>query len=145
MLWRRGQAHGQELRERVFAAFDGGSGVNAIAERLFVSPSYVSKVLSRRRLSGETTARAQRCHVAPKLEAYRAHLDERVAAVPDVTLSELKEWLLAEHGVEASTTLIWETLNDLDVTFKKKSCTPPNRTAQMSPRHDEPCERRSRR
>jgi transposase len=63
MPWKRGKAHAQDLRERVFAAFDEGLRVGQIAEALFVSVSYVSKVLGRRRLTGETTARPQRCHV----------------------------------------------------------------------------------
>jgi transposase len=124
MLWRKGKAHGQDLRDRVFAAADGGSGVCEIARRLFVSVSYVSyvsKVLARRRQSGETAARPQRCHVPAKLAAYRDRIAERVAAFPDATLEELKTWLLAAYGVQASTTLIWETLDRLDLTFKKRA------------------------
>ena len=33
---------------------------------------------------------------------------------------------------EASTTLIWETLNQLDLTFKNGSFTRPNRIGRMS-------------
>jgi hypothetical protein len=46
MLWRRGRAYAQDLRERVFAAADVGQHVGGIAEALFVSISYVSKVLT---------------------------------------------------------------------------------------------------
>jgi hypothetical protein len=53
MLWGKGKAHGQNLRERVFAAADGRSGVCAIARRLFVSLSYVARVLGRRRQTGK--------------------------------------------------------------------------------------------
>ena len=76
-------------------------------------------MLARRRQTGETAARPQRCHVPAKLAPYRDRLAERVAAFPDATLEELKSWLLTAHGVEASTTLIWETLDRLDLTFKK--------------------------
>jgi hypothetical protein len=48
MLWRRGRAYAQDLRERVFAAADAGQPVGRTAETLFVSISYVSKVPSRR-------------------------------------------------------------------------------------------------
>jgi transposase len=118
MLWCKGKAHGQDLRERVFAAADGGSGVCEIARRLFVSVSYVSKLLGRGRQTGETTARPQRCHVAAKLTAYQTCIEERVAAFPDATLEELKAWLLAAYGVEASITLIWEMLDRLGLTFR---------------------------
>jgi transposase len=67
MLRRRGKSYSQDLRERVFAAADDGESVGRIATMLRVSVSYVSKVLSRRRLTGQKTARPQRCHVAPKL------------------------------------------------------------------------------
>src|ERR1700704_4543484 len=113
MLWRRGRAYGQDLRERVFAAADTGTSVGEIAEMLFVSISYVSKVLSRRARTGETAARPQRCHVPPKLAALYGAIGEQVASVPDSTLGELKVWLFEAHGVEASTTLIWETLGKL--------------------------------
>ena len=144
MLWRKGKAHGQELRERVFAAADAGSGVCEVARRLFVSVSYVSKVLARRRQTGETVARPQRCHVPAKLAAYRDRIGERVAAFPDATLDELKAWLLRAYGVEASIALIWQTLDGLGMTFKKRSCTRPNRIGPTSPRRGGPCARNNR-
>src|SRR5271163_358203 len=119
MLWQRGKAYGQDLRERVFAAADIGTPVGEIAEMLFVSISYVSKVLSRRAGTGETTARSQRCHVPPKLAALYRTISEQVASAPDITLTEMKVWLFESHGVEASTILIWETLAKLDLTSKK--------------------------
>ena len=132
MLWRRGKAYGQDLRERVFAAADIGTPVGEIAGMLLVSISYASKALSRRARTGETTARPRRCHVPPKLAALYDAIREQVAATPDATLEELKVWLFEEHGVEASTTLIWETLGKLDLTFKKRPCMPPNKIGQMS-------------
>lgn len=132
MLWRRGKAYGQDLRERVFAAADIGTPVGEIAEMLFVSISYVSKALSRRASTGETTARPQRCHVPPKLAGLYGAISEQVASTPDTTLGEMKVWLFETHGIEASTTLIWETLDKLDLTLKKRRCTPPNRIVPMS-------------
>ena len=54
-------------RERVFALYDAGDAVGEIAGGLPVSVSYVSKALSRRRDTGETSLRPQRCHAPPKL------------------------------------------------------------------------------
>jgi transposase len=132
MLWQRGKAYGQDLRERVFAAADIGTPVGEIAEMLFVSISYVSKALSRRAGTGETTARPQRCHVPPKLAGLYGAISEQVASTPDATLAEMKVWLFETHGIEASTTLIWETLDKLDLTLKKRRCTPPNKIVPMS-------------
>ena len=61
MLWQRGKAYSQDLRERVFAAADDGEAVGRIAVSLRVSVSYVSKVLLRRHRTGQTTALPQRC------------------------------------------------------------------------------------
>src|ERR1700723_2191119 len=121
MLWRRGKAYSQDLRERVFAAADDGEPVGRIATMLRVSVSYVSKVLSRRRLTGQTTARPQRCHVVPKLSGLHPAILARVTSRPDATIAELRAWLLETHKVSASTGLMNMTLAALDLTFKKKS------------------------
>jgi transposase len=129
MVWRRGRAYAQDVRERVFAASDAGMPVGRIAERLFVSISYVSKALGRRR-AGETTARPQRCHVPRKLTAHFAAIRQQVEVRPDATIEELCAWLLDTHKVTASTTLMWETLAHLDLTSKKRPCTPRSRTVR---------------
>ena len=133
MLWQRGKAYGQDLRERVFAESDDGTPVGVIAEMLRVSVAYVSKALSRRRETGETTARPQRCHVPPKLKPYHSAIRKRVSACPDATLVELKAWLLETHDVEASATLIWETLNLLGLTLKKRPSTRLSKIVRMLP------------
>ncbi len=112
MLWRRGRPYAQDLRERVFAAADAALPVGRIAATLFVSISYVTKVLGRRRNTGETTAKPQRCHVPRKLRNYFTAIREQVAARPDATLEELRE----THEVSVSLTLRWETLAHLDLT-----------------------------
>jgi transposase len=99
-----------------------------------VSSSYVSKVLIRRRRTGETSARPQCCHVPAKLSHYHAAIREQVAAKPDATLAELRTWLAQTHQVSVSVTLMWETLAQLRLTLKKRPCTRRNRTARMSPR-----------
>jgi len=134
MLWRRGRAYAQDLRERVFAAADAGQPVGRIAETLFVSISYVSKVLSRRRNTGETTARPQRCHVPRKLRDYFTAIREQVATRPDATIEELRQWLRETHEVSVSVTLLWETLAHLELTLKKRPCTPRSRIVRTWPR-----------
>ena len=126
MQWRRGRAYSQDLRERVFALFDTGDAVGEIADALFVSISYVSKALSRRRDTGETSARPQRCHVAPKLLGLNDAIRARVTSRPDATLAELRCWLGEVHGVSASDGLMHGTLATLGLTHKKRRCMPPN-------------------
>ena len=85
MLYQRGRAYSQDLRERVFAAWDDGERVGEVAELRRVSFAYVSKALTRRRTTGETTVRAQHGHKLPKLApvyaAIRAYVAERVGRI----------------------------------------------------------------
>jgi len=115
----------------VFAYSDGGMPVGVIARTLLVSVSYVSKVLSRREKTGETAARAQRCHLVPRLQEHAAHIKERVQAKPDMTLAELCAWLEDERHLKASLPLMAKAMGKLNLTLKKRPCTRPNRTAKM--------------
>jgi transposase len=117
MAWRRGQAYGQDLRERVAAA--ASLSVRAAAARFAVSPSYVAKVRARLRRTGEATPGPQRNHVAPRLAPLEGALRVRVAAGTDATLAELRAWALAEHGVRVSQPVMWKTLARLGLTLKK--------------------------
>ena len=134
MLWQRGKPYSQDLRDRVFAAEDDGEPVGQIAAALRVSVSYVSKVLSRRRLTGQRTARPQRCHVAPKLSGLHPAILEQVGSRPDATIAELRTWLLATHKVSASTGLMNKTLASLGLTLKKSRSTLPSKRARTWPR-----------
>jgi len=131
MLWRQGKAYSQDIRERVFACAKDGLSVCEVAKRLSVSVSYVSKVLGRLQSTGERTARPQRCHVPPKLAALYEAIRAEVAAKPDATIDELRDWLLASHGVTASQGLIFKTLDKLQLTLKKSHYTRLNRPGQM--------------
>ncbi len=135
MLWQRGKTYSQDLRERVFAEADDGEAVGEIAGLLRVSVSYVSKVLSRRRLTGETTARPQRCQLQPKLAPLYDAIHAQVQEHPDATISELQRWLQQTHHVSASNGLICETLALLGLTRKKRRSAPRSRTVLISPRH----------
>jgi len=134
MPWRRGKAYSQDLRDRVLAAADESESVGRIAATLRVSVSYVSKVLSRRRLTGQETARPQRCHLLPKLSGLYPAILEQVSNHPDATIAELRTWLLATHNVSASTGLINKTLAVLDLTFKKSPSTLPSKRVTTWPR-----------
>jgi len=129
MQWWRGKAYSQDLRERVFALCDAGNAVGEIADALCVSTSYVSKALGRRRDTGETSARPQRCHVPPKLSGLHGAVQAEVTSRPDATLAE-RRWLGAAHGVSASDGLLHGTLAKLGLTHKKRRCTPPSRAAR---------------
>jgi transposase len=134
MGWRSGQAYSQDLRERVLAAVDGGMSVREAAALFRVSISYVYKALIRRRHTGETAARSQHGHVGQKLAAYHEAIRHRVSAQPDATLDELRAWMLASHGVSVSQGGVWNALDRLGLTLKKRRNTPPSRSGRMLPR-----------
>jgi len=117
MSWRRGQAYGQDLRDRVLAAM--GEPIRMVAARFGVSASYVSKVRSRLRRTGETTARLQRNQVAPRLAPLYEALRGWVAAHSDATIAELRAWVGSEHGIAVSYPVMWKTLARLGLTLKK--------------------------
>ena len=124
-----GRAYSQDLRERVMAEVDAGTGAYAVAAIFRVSVSYIYKVLGRRRRTGEISARLWAGGPKPKLAAYDEALRSRVASKPDATLAELQAWLIAEHDVKASIGCLWKRLRQLGLTLKKNHCAPQNRTA----------------
>ncbi|GAA0578811.1 hypothetical protein GCM10009416_16600 [Craurococcus roseus] len=117
MAWRRGQAYGQGLRDRVAAA--ARLSLRAAAARSAVSPSCVAKARARLRRTGEATPGPQRNHVPPRPAPLEGALRARVAAAADATLAELRAWTLAEHGVRAGQPVTWKALARLGPTLEK--------------------------
>src|SRR5215467_4456784 len=136
MEWRRGRADGQDLRDKMFAAIDRGMEPIEVAEAFTVSVSWIYKALGRRRTTGETTARPQRCHVPGKLDLHHDEIRARVAAVPDMTIAELRDWLRTARSISVSHAVMWETLKRLGLSLKKRPSTPPSKSAPMSPLRD---------
>jgi transposase len=135
MAWRQGQSYSEDLRGRVLAAVDGGMTVRAAAKLFQVSVSYIYKALIRRRRTGDVSASAQRGHRPRKLSpAQEAALSAHIAAHPDLTLAALQAWLLAEHEVSLSNGAIWSAVARLGLSYKKRRCGRPSRTARTSRR-----------
>lgn len=127
MAWRRGQAYGQDLRDRVLAA---SGSMREVAERFEVSLSYVSKVRGRHRGWGETAARVQCSHTPHKLAGLEQQLRARVAEANDLTLEQLRDWLRAEHGLSVCHGTMFNALKRLGLKLKKS----PSRPASSSTR-----------
>lgn len=133
MAWRSGQSYSADLRERVLTAVDGGLPAKTAVERFGVSLSFIYKALKRRRLTGETCARLQRNQQELKLAAYHEAIQAEVVLRPDMTLEEVRAWLLATHGVEASLGLMHNTLVRLGLTLKKRPDGQRSRIGRTSP------------
>ncbi len=126
-----GKPYSQDLRDRVMAAVDSGTGAYAVATVFRVSVSYIYKALGRRRATGETTARTGRAGRRPKLAAHDEALRARVAACPDATLEELQDWLAAEHRITVSIGCLWNRLKFLKLPLKKSRSERPSRIGRM--------------
>jgi transposase len=133
MAWKSGQSYSTDLRSRVLAGVDGGMPAKAVAERFRVSVSYIYKALGRRAATGEVEARPQRNHQTLKLKDMHAAIAAEVASCSDITLEELRAWLLATHGVTASLGLMHRTLARLGLTLKKSRAGPKSRTGPSLP------------
>lgn len=130
-----GKPYSQDLRERVIAAVDGGTGAYTAAPLFRVSVSYIYKALGRRRTTGETTARTGKAGRKAKLAAHDEALSAQVATCPDATLEELQAWLAVERKVEVSIGCLWNRLRRLKLPLKKSRSSPPSRIGRMSQRH----------
>ena len=62
--------------------------------------------------------------MAEHSELWRSLVDKQ----PDATLEELR----AELPIAVSVTTLWRALDDLKLSFKKKSSTPPSKTGRTS-------------
>lgn len=131
MAWVRGRAYGQDLRDRVF----GAGTARAVAERLGVSVSYVVKARARLRDTGEVEPGPQRNHVPSRLAGELAALRERVMAVPDATVAEMRSWLGAERGVAVGHATVWRALSKLGLTLKKSRSERQSRIDPTLPPH----------
>jgi transposase len=128
MGWRRGQALGQDLRDRVLS--DAGRPARAVAERFGVSVSYVVKARARLRDVGEASARPQRNRVPPRLAHHSEAIRAEMARRPSATVAELRAWLAAVHGAVVGHAAMWRTLDRLGLTRKKSRFGLRSRTAR---------------
>jgi transposase len=119
-------AYSMDLRERVAAASDEGAETRAeLAERFAVSPSWIRRLLQRRRATGSLAPRPHGGGRAPAFDAAAARrLRAAVSAAPDATLRELA----AAAGVACGTSATDRALRRLGITRKKSRSGRPSRT-----------------
>jgi len=127
------KAYPVELRTRIVAAVDGGVGSLPTVAALFgVSTNCVANYLLLRTETGALQPRPNPGGRAPAIGPERYdELRRLLAAQPDLTLEQLRDAL----GVDCSLAAVCRTLKKLDLTRKKKRCTPPSSSGTMSRRH----------
>ena len=108
-----------DLRIRVAAAVDEHEDSQAeIARRFDVSPSFITRLLRRRRQTGSVAPKPHGGGHPPALDRDgRKRLRQEVQHQPDATLAELAERV----GIPGRIMVVFRTLRELKITRKKKS------------------------
>ena len=115
MVW----AYSVDLRERVLAAVDEGTPVYQAARMYRVSVSFIYKLLTRRKKTGQTSPSATKGHRPRKLAGHIEKLKQYVDSSNDATLQEIQAWLAAQ-GVRVSLGALWGALERENLIYKKK-------------------------
>lgn len=113
------RAYGVDLRERVLDVAEEGVSVRQAAARFEVGVSTAIVWVRRFRESGERKARKQGKPRGSKLNIHETFLLGLVKAQPDITLEEMREALLREHGFKTSIATLWRFFDSRKITFKK--------------------------
>ena len=126
-----GAAYSQDLRDRVIAARDDQMPTKKVARLFRVSPSWVRRVIQRRRDHGEQSPRPRGGATVIKIDLDQ--LRQLVQQQSDATVRQLHERL----GIACSISAVDMALRRMGLSFKKRRCTPPSRIGPTL-RHDAP-------
>jgi transposase len=116
-----GMALSDDLRKRVVeAVVQDGMSRNAAAKRFGVSIASAVRWLQRFGATGEISpAPTGGDRRSGRIEAHRDHLLGLIRRLPDVTLLEIQERLIANCGERFSSSVIWRFFDRHKITFKK--------------------------
>lgn len=119
-----------DLRERILTAYDQQEGTRAgVAHRFRVSLGMVKKLLQQRQRTGDIGPRHHHSGRKPLIVAsHHAQLRVLLDKKSDLTLKELR----AATGLTCSLPAIHYALQKLELTYKKRHCTPANKPGPTS-------------
>jgi transposase len=127
------KSYSMDLRERLVAGRAVGQSAAELARQFKVSKRSVERYWSRQQKSGSVAPKPRggyrRSRLVGHEETLRAWIEER----NDLTLVELQQRLQRELAIVLSVTALWNRLQRLGLSFKKKRCTPPNKSARTLP------------
>jgi putative transposase len=106
---------------------------NATAKQFSVAVSTVIKLMQARKATGSLAPKQMGGYRKAILAPHEGTLKALVAATPDATLAELGQ-SLRKKKIKVSRSALAAFLKRARLTFKKKPCTPPSKTAMTSPR-----------
>ena len=112
-------AYSQDLRDRVVASVEAGLSRRQAAGLFDLGISTVINWVRRHRESGSSAAKPMGGDRRSRLTGERrVWLLDRVAAVPDLTLEELREEL-RQRGIQVGYGTVWRFFEREEITFKK--------------------------
>ncbi len=115
-----GRCYSMDLRERVTGFVAQGHSRRAAARRLGVSGSFAIKLVRHQEQSGSPApVRQGRPPGTGKLAPFQAFLIQEVEKKPDITMSDLAERLLSEHGATAAPAVLSRLPCRCGFTYKK--------------------------
>ena len=110
--------YSEDLRERVVGAVDGGMSRRRAASVFGVGISTVVNWVRRWHDTGSVAAKAMGGDHSSRLTGERAWLLARIAAVPDLTLEEIRH-ALKERGIVVGYGTVWRFYAAEGISFKK--------------------------
>ena len=110
----------EDLRKRVIAAVENGERRRAVAERLDIAASTVTKIWTHLQRTGSLAAAKQGGdRRSERIEAHAAEILRLVEATPDITLEEIAAHLKSTHAEAFAVSTVWRCLDRHGLTFKK--------------------------
>jgi transposase len=124
------KAFSDDLRRRFLSAYEWGEEtLEELAERFMVSLAYGKKLRGQFRRTGQMERIEQRRGKPRKLlDEHREQLRRWLAAVPDLTLEQLREKLEQERGLVISRAQVARVLQRMGLKLKKSHSTPRSAT-----------------
>lgn len=120
------EAYSVDLRKRVLADCDAGTGTKQVATKYQVSESWVRRLKQRRRESGAIAALPRSGGRPAKIVGARTkRLKELLTKHPDATLHELHRRL----RLNCSVSTVHLAVIRLGMSYKKSHCVPANSSA----------------
>jgi len=120
--------YSRDLRERVVGAVEGGLSRRRAASVFGVGIATVIDWVAVWRASGRITAKPMGGDHNSRLRGERAWLLGRIAAVPDLTLEEIRAEL-ADRGIPVGYGTVWRFFAAEGISFKKNRARRRARTA----------------
>jgi len=124
--------YSQDLRERVVGAVAAGKSRHAAAAQFKVSASSAIRWVQRWQASGAVAAKPTGGSTSP-LEKHESELLAVASEQPDLTLDEFCA-VLGERKIATSRVSVCRFFSRHKLSFKKKFCTPANKSAPRWPK-----------